>query len=385
VRDVLLVDPSLFTAPYDAALSRGLMANDVQPRWATRALRKGEEAVIDISQHLSLFYRWTDGPNRREGSGIRVLKGIEHAAALRQLVRMAEAVDLVHFQWTLLPKLDVRAIRAIRRHCPVVLTVHDTTPYNGKSVSALQTAGLQAVFDAVDRLIVHSPGAQKALVEAGVPRNRIEVVPHGLLPLPSACQKTRNDGRWQIVQFGKIQHYKGVDLLIEALGHLDKQSRSQLRVIVAGEPHINMEPLFARARALDLGDVLIFRPSRHSEAEMANLLGNADAFIFPYRAIEASGVLSLVAGAGKWLIASDLGTFTDTIGRDETAGSLVAPNNPVALAEAMMASIGRKPARSIASGVPDWTEIGRMTNDVYDTAIADWRTELNRTRKRIAA
>jgi glycosyltransferase involved in cell wall biosynthesis len=300
-------------------------------------------------------------------------------------VRMAEAVDLVHFQWTLLPKLDVRAIRAIRRHCPVVLTVHDTTPYNGKAVSALQTAGLQAVFAAVDRLIVHTPGAQEALVTAGVPRNRVEVVPHGLLPLPPVCQNTRDDGRWQIVQFGKIQHYKGVDVLIEALGHLDKQSRSQLRVIVAGEPHIDMARLFARARALDLGDVLIFRPTRHSEAEMANLLGNADAFVFPYRAIEASGVLSLVAGAGKWLIASDLGTFADMIGRDNAAGSLVVPESPAALAEAMIASIGRKPARSIASGVPDWSEIGCMTIDVYNAAIADRRAELNRARARIAA
>jgi glycosyltransferase involved in cell wall biosynthesis len=381
VRNVLLVDPSLFTAPYDAALSRGLMANGVRPRWATRALRTGEEAVIEISQHLSLFYGWTDGPNRREGSGFRVLKGIEHAAALRQLVRISEAVDLVHFQWTLLPKLDVRAIRAIRRHCPVVLTVHDTTPYNGKAVSTLQTAGLRAVFAAVDRIIVHTPGAQEALVNAGVPRNRVEVVPHGLLPLPPAGQKTYDDGRWQIVQFGKIQHYKGVDLLIEALGHLDKQSRSQLHVIVAGEPHIPMEPLYARARALDLDDVLIFRPTRHSEAEMADLLSNADAFVFPYRAIEASGVLSLVAGAGKWLIASDLGAFADAIGHDGAAGTLVTPENPAALAEAMIASIGRKPSRSIASGVPDWTEIGRMTIDVYNTANADWRAQ----RPRIAA
>jgi glycosyltransferase involved in cell wall biosynthesis len=379
--DVLLVDPALFTAPYDAALSGGLMANNVRPRWATRALRTNEEAIIDSSQHHSLFYRWTDGPNRREGSGIRILKGIEHAAALRQLVRTSAAVDLVHFQWTPVPKLDARAIRAIRRHCAVVLTVHDAVPYNGKAVSALQTVGLPAVFAAVDRLIVHTPGALATLVELGVPRQCIAVVPHGLLPLPPASLKTDREGRWQIVQFGKIQHYKGVDLLIEAMGHMDTQSRSRLRVIIAGEPQIDLAPLFARARALGLDDALMFRPTRHSEAEMANLLGSADAFVFPYRAIEASGVLSLIAGAGKWVIASDLGLFAEMIGRDGAAGALVTPENPAALAGAIVASIGRKPTRSIAAGVPDWPEIGRLTIAVYNAAIADWRAE----RTRVAA
>lgn len=376
--DVLLVDPSLFTAPYDAALSGGLLATGVRPGWATRALRDDEEAAIKPSQQLPIFYPWTDGPNRREGAGARVLKGIEHAAGLRRLVRASEMADLVHFQWTPVPQLDVRAIRAIRRHCPVILTVHDTVPYNGKAVSSLQTAGLNAVLEAADRLIVHTPGALETLAGAGTQRHRIAVVPHGLLPLPSATAKARGDDRWRIVQFGKIQHYKGVDVLIEALGRLDAQSRSRLHVIVAGEPQIDMNPLLARAKVLDLGDTLEFRPTRLSEVDMADLLGGADAFVFPYRAIEASGVLLLVAAAGKWLIASDLGLFADMIGRDVAAGVLVPPSDPTALANAIVASIGLTPERSVSAGVPDWTEIGRMTVDVYEAAIADWRAERTR-------
>ncbi|MGL5838575.1 MAG: glycosyltransferase [Sphingorhabdus sp.] len=373
--DVLLVDPSLFTAPYDAALSTGLMANGVRPCWATRALRANEGATLHQSQQLPLFYRWTDGPHRRKGAGFRVLKGMEHAAGLRRLVRLSASVDLVHFQWALVPKLDVRAIHAIRRNCPVVLTVHDAVPYNGKAVSAFQTSGLKTVFKAVDRLIVHTPHAFETLMRFGLPKNRLAIVPHGVLTLPPASVKIENDARWRIVLFGKIQHYKGVDLLIEALGRIDKENRSRLHVIVAGEPQIDMVPLFARADALDLDDVLEFRPTRHSDAEMADLLHNADAFVFPYRMIEASGVLLLVARTEKWLIASDLGLFTEMIGRDGAAGALVTPENPDALANAILASIGRKPTRPIASDVPEWTEIGRMTIEVYKAAGADWRTE----------
>jgi uncharacterized MnhB-related membrane protein len=32
----LLVDPSLFTAPYDAALTEGLVGAGVEPTWSTR-------------------------------------------------------------------------------------------------------------------------------------------------------------------------------------------------------------------------------------------------------------------------------------------------------------------------------------------------------------
>jgi glycosyltransferase involved in cell wall biosynthesis len=376
---ILLVDPSLFTAPYDAALSNGLADNDIHPRWATRALRTDEEADIDEALHLSVFYPWTDGPNRRKGFGSRIIKGIEHAAGLRKLIHMSASEDLVHFQWALVPALDARAMHAIRRHCPVVLTVHDMVPYNGKAVSVLQTSGLTAVFQAADHIIVHTPEALEALTASGVVRQRLSVVPHGLLPLKASTATKRDDGRhdqrWRIVQFGKIQHYKGVDILIEALGLLDADSRSRLRIIVAGEPEIDMEPLFARARSLGLNDLLEFRPNRLSEAEMCHLLGSADAFLFPYRAIQASGVLLLIAGMGKWVVASDLGVFAEMIGRDDTAGALVTPEDPAALADAILASMGRRPSRSLASGVPDWTEIGRMTVKVYQAALDHWRTE----------
>ena len=65
---VLQVDPSLFTAPYDAALSGGLQANDVDVSWATRALRKDEEDLLAAFPQHRFFYHFTDGPRRRTGS-----------------------------------------------------------------------------------------------------------------------------------------------------------------------------------------------------------------------------------------------------------------------------------------------------------------------------
>lgn len=373
--NVLLVDPSLFTAPYDAALSRGLERVGIRPVWATRGLRAGEENLLG-ARARPIFYGLSDGARRRSGGAWRAIKGFEHATGMRALTRLAEAERFyaVHLQWSLVPAIDRIAIRGLRKVAPVVLTVHDTTPFNGKAVSRVQRDGFDAVLHAVDRLIVHTDAGRSALVARGVPSSRIAVVPHGLLPhSPGAATRVAST-RWRIVLFGKLQDYKGADVLVEALGRLDAATRARLQVIVAGEPMIDLAPLKARAAALGIdGDTLEFRPRRLADAEVDTLIAEADAFVFPYRAIEASGVLFLVASAGKWLIASDLGAFSETIGHDGAAGALVPPGDVDALAGALAASVGRRPARDLSAEVPGWEQIAAMTVDVYRTAAAAWR------------
>ena len=372
MRSVLLVDPSLFTSPYDAALSSGLLSNGILPSWATRALRPKEEDLLDATDTLPFFYPFTDGPRRRTGSVWRVLKGVEHVAGLRRLEHEAKRFDLVHFQWAALPMLDRRAVRRIRQTRPVVLTVHDIEPFNGRPVSAAQRGGYDALLKAFDRLIVHTEQGRNALLERGLRADRVDVVPHGILPLRAIRAEPReDDGRWRILLFGRLQPYKGVDLLVEALGLIDPQIRNQLEVIVAGEAQMAIEPILVRAQELDLGDCFTMRTGRLSEDAMAALLRSADAFVFPYRTIDASGVLHLVAELGCWLIASDIGAFRAMIGDADGCGDLVPPVDVPALADALVRSIGRRPQTPPAIGLPDWNRIGAMTRAVYEAALAE--------------
>ena len=57
---VLLVDPSLFTAPYDAALNDGLIANGVVPTWAVRPTRQGDRQELPPQHVDDFFYRRTE-------------------------------------------------------------------------------------------------------------------------------------------------------------------------------------------------------------------------------------------------------------------------------------------------------------------------------------
>lgn len=379
-REILLVDPSLFAAPYDSALSGGLRAAGANPRWATRGLREGEEDLLGQSQSRRFFYPRSDGPRRGAGRSSQLLKGVEHALGMRKLLALLdrERTDLVHFQWLLLPAIDRAAIRRIRRRCPVVVTVHDTEPFNGKAVKAPQRAGLAAALRSADRIIVHTGHGKHKLGELGIDAERISIVPHGLLGDARAPSTRQHVGRWHVVLMGKLQHYKGVDVLIEALGRLNTATCDRLRVTVAGEPLIPTAMLVDRARALGLTpDLFDLRPGRLSEAEMEDLIDSADAFVFPYRAIEASGVLFLVASAGRWIIASDLGAFSEML-EDGATGTLVPPGDAAALAGAIEKSIGRSPKRDLAASVPGWTRIGEMTRQAYRDAAASWRLERER-------
>lgn len=376
---VLQVDPGLFTAPYDAGLDGGLRQAGVAVGWATRGLRPGEEADLPETARALTCYRLTDGPRRARGAGARSLayrlaKGAEHALDLNRIARMVETgrFDLVHFQWALVPRLDRAAMQRIRRTCPVVMTVHDTTPLNGKAGHALQRHGFDALFGVADHLIVHTATARDTLIARGVSPDRISVIAHGPLALRCAPRQVARvpGGRWQLVLFGRLQSYKGVDLLVEALGLIPPPVRDRIEVVIAGEPMIDWPALVARADALGLAQsALRLIPRRLDEQAMADLLAGADGFVFPYRAIEASGVLYLVAGLGRWIIASDLGAFGAVLGRDGSRGQLVPPGDAAALAEAMVQSIGRRPAAGAA--LPGWDAIGCETAALYRRLLAN--------------
>lgn len=373
----LLVDPSLFTAPYDAALTEGLLAAGVQPTWAVRPVRRGDRSELPEAHVDAFFYKRVDEATALPRPLRAVAKGLAHVAGLLALCGrvLARRPDVVHFQWIVVPPLDALALLFLRTRCPVVLTVHDTVPFNGERISLLQTLGFDLPIRLADRVIVHTQAGRERLVARGVPAAKVAVIPHGPLRLqvePSPQAEARRDGRWTFVLFGEIKPYKGLDLLIEAAARLPAELRRQARFIVAGRPRMDLAPLQARLAELGLGDCFELQLQRLSEPEMADLFSVADAFVFPYRQIDASGVYFLVKSLGKWMIASRVGIFAEDL-QDGTHGRLVPPEDIDALAAALADNLAARarPAPLGAGGT--WAGIGAATRALYQQAI-DART-----------
>jgi glycosyltransferase involved in cell wall biosynthesis len=268
-------------------------------------------------------------------------------------------------------------LRGFRRIAPLVLTVHDTNPFNGNPAAALQRHGAEASLAAFDRLIVHTEQGLERLLAQGIAPERIALLPHGLLavapdaaPEPAAADAMR--GPLTFLLFGKLKPYKGLDLLVDAFAALPPGLRAQASLRIVGKPYMELDPLRERARALGIGERLSLEPGYVADEALPALFAPGTVAVFPYREIEASGVLSFALAHGRPVIASRLGSFAETL-RDGEEGLLVPPGDVAALSAAMarmaedrgFAADAAAAARRRAASVPSWEEIGRRTSELY--------------------
>jgi glycosyltransferase involved in cell wall biosynthesis len=377
---VLLVDPSLFTAPYDAALNDGLIANGVVPTWAVRPTRAGDRQELPARNVDDFFYRRTERMTFLPQRLRTLAKGVAHALGLARLVVrvLVRPPDVVHFQWLVIPPLDALAIRVIALRCPVVLTVHDTVPFNGEHLSLLQNLAFDLPLRLSDRLIVHTRAGRDRLLRRGVPGEKVAVIPHGPLQLharpsrPAGDDKAgggQTDERVTFVMFGEIKPYKGPDALVEAVSQLPPAFRRRARVVIAGRPRMDLGPLQARIAALGLEETIEVWARRLTEPEMADLFALADCFVFPYRQIDASGVYFLTKALGKWIIATRVGVFAEDV-QDGEQGTLVTPGDVAAFSAALARVIDERPRPRVTSPSLAWRDIGRATRELYDEVAA---------------
>jgi glycosyltransferase involved in cell wall biosynthesis len=376
---VALIDPSLFTIPYDAALGAALAGEGCETALYGRRLRP-HESVPGSTAMQPHFYRLGERLRGRLPVDLgRLAKGAEHVLDMLRLRREAAArrFDVVHFQWAPLPVLDKRLVGLFRRVAPVVMTVHDTTPFNGSANNRLQKIGSLSVFGAFDHLIVHTEGGKAQLMERGLPESRISVIPHGILATAPAAPAAGTGGEKTILLFGKIKPYKGLDLLIEAFARLPAALRAAARLKVVGEPFLDVGGLRARAAELGVADRVEWDLRYVPDAEIGSLLAGADVLAFPYREIDVSGVLMACVPYGKPIVASRIGAFAQLL-EDGVSGRLVPPEDVGALAGAL-AEVLADPAKAARLGagakalvgsVPGWDEIARRTIGVYRSLIA---------------
>jgi glycosyltransferase involved in cell wall biosynthesis len=370
---IALIDPSLFSLPYDRGLASGLMQIGHDVTLHGRRLRSGDGSPGSVSVSNSFYHISESRLGGMLPSPLRLgLKGVEHAWSMWRLAdRMQrEPPDVIHFQWLPLPLIDSKLLGRFKKIAPIVLTVHDTNPFNGEASAAIQRHGIQQCLAQFDRLVVHTRQGEARMRGCGIPPDRIAVLPHGMLADPVASEPDPMDGKLTFLLFGKIRPYKGGDLLIEAFAALPPQLRDQARVRIAGKPYMNVSSL--RATAQSAGISVDIEAEFVDDDAIAGLFGTGTVATFPYREIEASGVLFLALAYGRPIIASRLGLFAELL-TDGEHGLLVPANDVTALTAAMQrmltdrrfaASCGAA-VQTLAGSIPGWDEIARRTVATY--------------------
>lgn len=155
--------------------------------------------------------------------------------------------------------------------------------------------------------------------------------PHPTTEAAAAALREQYGPKPLLLFVGKLRHYKGLDVLIQAMTQVDA------RLLVVGSGPLDQE-WRALANGLQLDEQVLFLGER-PEAEKIALLHAADLFVLPStNRAEAFGVVLIEAmAAGLPLVSTELGTGTSFVNQHEETG-LVVPAGDVA---ALAASINR--------------------------------------------
>ena len=379
---IALVDPSDFTPPYDLALAGAIQAEGCQVRLVGQAGQSSDAPRF----HYGHFYPILASPlgRRLPDRGARLVKGACHGIDMLRLFRwlVTFGAGIVHFQWSPLPPIDRWTIRLLQQQLPVVLTLHDSNPYQG-GASWLMRQGYASLLHIFNAIIVHTEQARDRIVAMGVNPTLIYRIPHGLLGLssnPVTFLVPRSDrGRLVLLQFGKIKPYKGVDMLLEALTLVPEHLRDRLDVRIVGKPYMDTAGFEQFIHANGLARCVTLRSEFVSKGEEERLFAEAGAIVLPYRDIDASGVAMSAIARGVPVLATAIAGFRELF-EDEGGAHLVPPGDSAALAKAITDWINA-PAqlRALAEGmrlrqtrIPSWNEIARRHLAVYIEARARW-------------
>ena len=188
-------------------------------------------------------------------------------------------------------------------------------------------------YDYCEKLILVSDSLRKgigALVPSAMERSLVipNMIREDLFLLPPQVRKTEP---FVFLWAGRLEHVKGVDLLLEAVKTLSEQTDKRFMVRLAGKGSLR-EELEQQATVLGVSDRISFL-GRLSRKEILKEMQEANCFILPTR-YEAFGVVLIEAMAtGLPLIATRSGGPDSIVTREN--GLLIEPENVNELAAAM--------------------------------------------------
>jgi glycosyltransferase involved in cell wall biosynthesis len=290
---------------------------------------------------------------------IREVEGLRQVARIRSEIREF-GPDLTHFQQATMvdPRLFVAAARRPRHYA---VTLHDPSVHPGDQHPS-------RVFFALERAMFTGAGVTfthgQALVEETRKhkpwlRGPIEIVPHGVDVLrPAPLPETPT-----LLFFGRISHYKGLDVLLDAMPQL-WEAAPTTRLVIAGYGQMPESEVLADGR-------VEVHNEHVPESTVPGLYNGATAVVLPYRQASQSGVGSLAKSYGRASIVTDEGGLPELVA--DGSGIVVPSEDVGALANALIEVI-TEPGRAEAMGAAasasaqaefSWKAVGQATLDAY--------------------
>jgi glycosyltransferase involved in cell wall biosynthesis len=330
--------------------------------------------------------------NQRKGARLRE-KAVRVLAYYGRLIRYAATARprVFHILWNNKFEWFDRTLLLLYYRClgkKIVLTAHNVNAGKRDAKdSGFNRITLRIQYRLADHIFVHTRKMKAELCEEyGVARRAVTVLTHPINDAfpdtsmtPSEAKRRLGIGGQDkaILFFGRLEPYKGLEHLIEAV-RLVRTADSGYKLIIAGEPKKGSEQYFEAIRqgvAMVMADGWVIPKFEFiPDAEAEIYFKAADVLALPYKDIFQSGVLFLGLTFGLPLIATDVGSFDEVVLKGRT-GFLCRPGDPVDLARAIEdyfssdlfrnLDLTRRAIRAYARREHSWEPVGCLTNEVY--------------------
>jgi glycosyltransferase involved in cell wall biosynthesis len=245
--------------------------------------------------------------------------------AVYRTIRAAQP-DIVHFTgphvWN--PAL---LLRLKRDGIMTIHTIHDLDPHSGTGYGKLLYIWNNSILRSASYILVHGQVYRDRLLLRGVSEKKVSYTPllHLFLSYEAevALRRTQpaSDTEPFALFFARIEAYKGVDVLIDAMRQLE---HTGMRAIIAGKGEVQGA----------MPDNVEVRNQWMGDAEAIDLFARCSVVVLPYRDATQSALIAAAYFFGKPVIVTRAGALPEYVSHG-TTGWIVEPGDSSALAECL--------------------------------------------------
>lgn len=207
-----------------------------------------------------------------------------------------------------------------------LFTVHD--PISHKKTSLFENLFRRKMFyKANENILLLSRSLLDRFCEKyGVGKNNIYFSSLSIYDILTHFAISKNDYGSYVLFFGRIEKYKGVDLLIDAYEKSDLPSNG-VKLIIAGKGNIDHKNTESPIN-------IVFINRFVENDELANLISHAKYVVLPYISATQSGCVMSAFALNKPVLATDVGDFPNVV-KNGCTGMICKANDVDAICEAM--------------------------------------------------
>ncbi|MFZ8847983.1 MAG: glycosyltransferase family 4 protein [Minisyncoccia bacterium] len=235
--------------------------------------------------------------------------------------------DIVHITHFHIWCFFVYLFRSIFKY-KIFYGVHDN-PFEPKEEPVFLMNFFEKFFVKNADLILAYSNFMKESIKRYVSNKTVEVLPLGIHS--DLCPKLEkkfnlNKESLDVLFFGRLENYKGIDILVRAYEILKKQNL-KVKLTIAGRGKIDKD---LENKIKEIG--IIFKNYWISNEELCELIKECDILVAPYKKASQSGIISTALAYGIPIIATNVGSFNEYVKSGEN-GFLIEIDDYLDLAE----------------------------------------------------